>query len=498
MKKRKASNASESSAPKKMKPMTSSFANPIDAIPISSMPSKDLVPFGEDYEIPSGSDEETQSAASSEQIDEEIEADAIPSTLMVSSPMPQFDAEEAGVEEIDEDVDIGSTTPVMNDDFWESQHPNSPLFTPLQQIPHSPAPTVPMGSEETPPTTSVHEEILATSAEETAAAENVTAPEEEPEIPQPEEPELAVPEVVMQLTDTPLPKPKDTFSRKQKFKADDFFGEHVFFIDYNPYDSARIRKKRCWTASQANFYSSVLFNKDKVFDHAHIPHVDMESLPCFEPVHSVLHDAGLLNFCTDICDWNEELILQFYATLHITGNSEDVNSWVLDWITENTHYKAPASELLRALPLSPPLEDAHCVYNEPELSNHYMQVLMKPLKPGQAPRTKFLVKESLYVPRTVYRILTKTMSPIKGHDSNDEEVVGIMKNMLFNIIHGFPVNFHDFFMRTLANIAMSPFELKPCAPWIMRFVRTRSSLNYKAETLNHCSYLPPIEVLKRP
>ena len=85
------------------------------------------------------------------------------------------------------------------------------------------------------------------------------------------------------------------------------------------------------------------------------------------------------------------------------------------------------------------------------------------------------------MPRTVYRILTKTMSPIKGHDSNDEEVVGIMKNMLFNIIHGVPVNFHDFFMRTLANAALSLFELKPYAPWIMRFLGTRSSLNYKAD-----------------
>src|SRR3954463_10540526 len=143
---------------------------------------------------------------------------------MVSSPMPQFDAEEAGVEEVDdEDVDIGSTTPVTNDDFWESQHPNSLLFTPLQQIPHSPAPTVPMGSEEIHPTASVNDEIPATSAEETAAeTDKVTAPEENPEIPQHEEPELVIPEVVTQLTDTPLPRPKDPFSRKQKFKAEDF------------------------------------------------------------------------------------------------------------------------------------------------------------------------------------------------------------------------------------------------------------------------------------
>ena len=96
----------------------------------------------------------------------------------------------------------------------------------------------------------------------------------------------------MQLTDTPVPKPTDPFSKKQKFKAADFFNEHVFFTDYNPYDSARLRRKHFWTASQANFYSLVLFNKDKVFDHEHIPHVDMESLSCFAPVLSVLHDAA--------------------------------------------------------------------------------------------------------------------------------------------------------------------------------------------------------------
>ena len=122
---------------------------------------------------------------------------------------------------------------------------------------------------------------------------------------------------------------------------------------------------------------------------------------------------------------------------------------------------------------------------------------MKPLKPSQAPRTKFLVKDLLYVPRIVYRILMRTMSPIKGHDSSDEEIVGIMKNLLFNIIHSIPINYYDFFMRTLANVALSPFELWPYAPWIMRFLRSRSSLNYKADFQKHLSYLPSIEVLKQ-
>ena len=98
--------------------------------------------------------------------------------------------------------------------------------------------------------------------------------EAEAEIPQSAAPEIEIPEVVLQLTDTPQPKPKNPFSNIPKFKADAFFNEHVFFTDYNRYDSARVRRKRFWTASQANFYSSLLFNKDKVFDHEHIPHVN--------------------------------------------------------------------------------------------------------------------------------------------------------------------------------------------------------------------------------
>ena len=83
----------------------------------------------------------------------------------------------------DEDVDIGCTTPVLNDDFWVSQHPNSLLFTPLQAIPQSPATTeVQLGSDEPRATPSVHEEIPATSAEENVNEELTTQAEaaEEP------------------------------------------------------------------------------------------------------------------------------------------------------------------------------------------------------------------------------------------------------------------------------------------------------------------------------
>jgi hypothetical protein len=75
-------------------------------------------------------------------------------------------------------------------------------------------------------------------------------------------------------------------------------------------------------------------------------------------VLAVLHDAGLLSFYSDVYDWNEELILQFYATLHLSGEVDDIHSWALDWMSENTHYKAPTSELLHDLPVDLPQENA--------------------------------------------------------------------------------------------------------------------------------------------
>ena len=81
----------------------------------------------------------------------------------------------------------------------------------------------------------------------------------------------------------------------------------------------------------------------------------------------VLHDVGLLPFCADVYDWNKELILQIYATLHISGEASDVNTWILDWMSGNTHYTAPATELLHCVPIPIPLEGARCIYDEPEL-----------------------------------------------------------------------------------------------------------------------------------
>ncbi|KAI5002122.1 hypothetical protein ZWY2020_026772 [Hordeum vulgare] len=136
------------------------------------------------------------------------------------------------------------------------------------------------------------------------------------------------------------------FSKRPKFQKEAFYEESVYFIGDNPYEKPCIRHMKFWTRTQLNYYAFVLSGRNKIFQHRHIPHVELEEIPCFARVLNILHEAGLLPLCTDICDWNSDIVLPFYATLHIFGDPTDINTWVLDWMTQHTHLKAPANELL--------------------------------------------------------------------------------------------------------------------------------------------------------
>ena len=50
-------------------------------------------------------------------------------------------------------------------------------------------------------------------------------------------------------------------------------------------------------------------------------------LRCLEEALDCFRDAGLLQFVTDKEHWDEELLLQFYATLHIRGYNRDPKTW---------------------------------------------------------------------------------------------------------------------------------------------------------------------------
>nr|XP_020174680.1 bromo and FHA domain-containing protein DDB_G0267958-like [Aegilops tauschii subsp. strangulata] len=177
---------------KKLKMATlSSIVIPIDAIHISSTPlapvnpDRQIVPYGVDYQIPwaDEDDEENHSAATTEQVDEEIKVEEDSSLHQVSSRNPsqvplteEHDATSSGSSEATkEEVDIdGATMLVLHDEFWEAAHPSSPVTTPLTLEPQSPARTeeIHTGSEgKQPSQQSIPEEIPAVAANENALDE---------------------------------------------------------------------------------------------------------------------------------------------------------------------------------------------------------------------------------------------------------------------------------------------------------------------------------------
>ncbi|KAI5015695.1 hypothetical protein ZWY2020_057085 [Hordeum vulgare] len=485
-KKRKASSAKEETEAKRLKALEETA--PLDPVPLNVAPSYEMVIIDDPAKK---ADEEMKDAASEEHTDEEIQIDESPEPLI-----PQKDTVQASADET-----ASATKPA------EEEQTENPQADEIQR------------SEQNP-----QDEEHADPTPQTEQEEAIPQPDAQPEqAPQPEEPAAEIPHpeenaeenapdqdnafIVLNpetaiVVSPPIPqqnlKPvqRQPFSKRPKFQKENFFEERMYFIGENPYDKPQMRHMMFWTRTQMNYYTSVLYGRNKIFQHRHIPHVELEAIPCLEPVLSVLHDAGLLPMCSDISNWNSEVILQFYATLHISGNPEDISTWVFDWMTQNTDYKAPATELLRELPVPISSEEAVKLYGERELPNGMMEVLMKPLAEGKSPRTTFLVHELKYTPRSVYRILCSVLAPIKGHD-DEEDVVGLMKNILFNIIHGIPINIHDFFLRTLADNAMCPFDHKIYAPWIMRFITTRTGINFRAECQIHVGYMPPIQVNKK-
>jgi hypothetical protein len=107
---------------------------------------------------------------------------------------------------------------------------------------------------------------------------------------------------------------------------------------------------------------------------------------------------------TDKEHWNEELLLQFYATLHISGYHKDIKTWTLHWMTGDVHHEATTQDLLELTNLPAPgdIYEPGCeAYNravesiflksEPNMTE--MLTMMKPL-PAEADCPKeFLVND---------------------------------------------------------------------------------------------------------
>src|ERR1041385_7333991 len=100
--------------------------------------------------------------------------------------------------------------------------------------------------------------------------------------------------------------------------------------------------------------------------------------------------------------------------LYVSGNPLDINTWVLEWMTEHHHYTITVPEAIVILELPQCTSPTACSYGSQILRDDLMKMLMKPQAPEAPACTKFPVSELLYLPSTLYRILARPSALLKA------------------------------------------------------------------------------------
>ena len=147
-------------------------------------------------------------------------------------------------------------------------------------------------------------------------------------------------------------------------------------------------------------------------------------LPCLEEALDWFGDVGLLQFVADKEHWNEELLLQFYATLHIRGYNRDPKTWVLEWMTGNVHHEAKALDLIELAGLSTPgeLYEPGCqhhrnalesIFQKAESNMSQMLSMMKPLPQDAEYPKEFFVEDLEYLPAPSITLSGELYGPSK-------------------------------------------------------------------------------------
>lgn len=135
-----------------------------------------------------------------------------------------------------------------------------------------------------------------------------------------------------------LPKPREClpiFSEGEGAKGP-LFNEEIHraklaFFGMSPYEGEQTSPSpRFWMHEQAVFYSWILYKSNRIFQHEYLDVPLMRNLECFRQVLQELDDFQSLKVLSFKHPWNQECILQFYATLYVTADRFDINPGCLN------------------------------------------------------------------------------------------------------------------------------------------------------------------------
>ena len=217
----------------------------------------------------------------------------------------------------------------------------------------------------------------------------------------------------------------------------------------------------------------------------------MRSIECFQQLLQELDDFQLLRVFEFQHTWNRECILQFYATLYITGNEEDCTTWVMEWMTEGRRIKCLAMDFVHHFhfPRFETNGKEIRVHRVDEVTPEEFHFTMDPEKVGDhigSPRPENLTFHN----QTIFHLLTYTICPLAG-TTQDGTINGVLRNAIHAIVGGYIFDLEDMFLRILSDSAQSTHSFKVFAPWIQKVIDHSMQTIYLAKE-NHKSFIPPV------
>ena len=99
------------------------------------------------------------------------------------------------------------------------------------------------------------------------------------------------------------------------------------------------------------YYTRILYDKNRIFKHKILDFPELESLPCFHHTIEQIELVFLKSLLRLNHGWNHEVILQFYATLYISGGLTHNSTCTLEWMTGEEKVKCSADQFLALLNL---------------------------------------------------------------------------------------------------------------------------------------------------
>jgi hypothetical protein len=246
--------------------------------------------------------------------------------------------------------------------------------------------------------------------------------------------------------------------------------QHAYFTERSPYQYIGDR-----TASLPFFHSKV--QEDTFFGHLlHKKFHQQQTLdfnymlvqPSMCDLVATFHVLGLKNFFEHRCNWNDNVIRQFYATVEVKKPEQTI-----EWMTGQRKYTATFREFAAANMLDYDFltaADSHNIVDEEELDDSYKRRFYEPARLGI--RTHVGKVTSLrHHPAILNKIARVTIMPKSG---NREVIRHKYWNLISHIMYREKINVILLILEQMADMKTDFDANIPFAPYIMSLINAKT------------------------